>query len=86
MPVIPVFGRLKQEDHELKARLGYRARPCLILTAPPPTKSKTTNARADGKKQKQSAASILEISLSIAKKFLQGLEEFTSYAQFAGQV
>jgi hypothetical protein len=29
MPVIPVFGRLRQEDHGLKASLGCIARPCL---------------------------------------------------------
>jgi hypothetical protein len=27
--VIPVLGRLRQEDHELKVHLGYIARPCL---------------------------------------------------------
>jgi hypothetical protein len=26
MPVIPALGRLKQENHEFKASLGYKAR------------------------------------------------------------
>jgi hypothetical protein len=29
MPVIPVLGRLKQEDFKLGASLGYTVRPCL---------------------------------------------------------
>jgi hypothetical protein len=29
MPVMPAFGRLRQEDHKLEATLGYIARPCL---------------------------------------------------------
>jgi hypothetical protein len=28
-PVIPAFGRLRQEDHEFKASLGHIARLCL---------------------------------------------------------
>jgi hypothetical protein len=28
MPVIPALGRLRQEDPELEANLGYKARPC----------------------------------------------------------
>jgi hypothetical protein len=27
MPVIPKLGKLRQEDQELEARLGYTARP-----------------------------------------------------------
>jgi hypothetical protein len=29
MPVIPAFSLLKQEDHKIKACLGYIVRPCL---------------------------------------------------------
>jgi hypothetical protein len=29
MPVIPAFGRLKQEDHEFEVILGYVVRSCL---------------------------------------------------------
>jgi hypothetical protein len=36
IPVIPALGRLKQVDHELKARLVYIVRPCLKI---PETKS-----------------------------------------------
>jgi hypothetical protein len=31
-PVIPVLRRLKQEDREFKASLGYRGTPCLKTT------------------------------------------------------
>jgi hypothetical protein len=30
-PVIPAFGRLRQEDWEFKCLLGYIARPCLEI-------------------------------------------------------
>jgi hypothetical protein len=29
MPVIPVFGKLKQKNHEFEASLGYMVRPSL---------------------------------------------------------
>jgi hypothetical protein len=29
MSVTPALRRLRQEDHEIKASLGYTARPCL---------------------------------------------------------
>jgi hypothetical protein len=29
MPVISALGKLRQEDLEFKANLGYEARPCL---------------------------------------------------------
>jgi hypothetical protein len=29
MPAIEVLGRLRQEDHKFKAKLGYIVRPCL---------------------------------------------------------
>jgi hypothetical protein len=29
MPVIPVAGKLKQENHKFKAILGYIVRPCI---------------------------------------------------------
>jgi hypothetical protein len=28
-PIIPALGRLRQEDHEFKASLGYTQKPCL---------------------------------------------------------
>jgi hypothetical protein len=31
MPVIPAFRSLGQEDHELKASLGYTERPCIYI-------------------------------------------------------
>jgi hypothetical protein len=36
MPIIPAFGRLRQEDPEFKTRMGYVVRPCLKKTKPKP--------------------------------------------------
>jgi hypothetical protein len=44
MPVIPALGRLRQEDHEFKASLVYKPRPCL---------KKQTNKQKQPRKQKE---------------------------------
>jgi hypothetical protein len=40
MPVIPAFGRLRQEDEEFKACLGYAVRPHLKKNQNSPSKTK----------------------------------------------
>jgi hypothetical protein len=37
MPIIPALGKLRQEDHELQASLGYLVRPCLKTKTNPHT-------------------------------------------------
>jgi hypothetical protein len=43
MPVIPALERLRQKDHEFKARLDYTVRPC--LKKPKPTIQTTTTTK-----------------------------------------